>query len=228
VTGVIDGNTGHQSNNASILSCFIKGSVNGSGSSNSLGWNICNNIIYNNSGSNSSTHQETIRNFYEALIDHNSIRYYNTTYSNYSYCIYDVYNSTITNNVIEQKYNNTYCIHRSNLSNNNIISHNILSCSSITDYPNNKFNCTSSSSIYSTDWSTSYSERDIYYVLSESSIAKGYAEDGSDCGPWSGAYPYVLCGYPLYVPRFESINVASEPDESGNLKIQMVIKNQNK
>lgn len=47
-------------------------------------------------------------------------------------------------------------------------------------------------------------------------------------GHFGGAYPYVMHGYPLYVPRFESIVVPSQPDANGNLKVRMVIKNQNK
>jgi len=47
-------------------------------------------------------------------------------------------------------------------------------------------------------------------------------------GVFYGAYPYVMSGYPLYVPRFESVNVPSQPDASGNLRVNLVIKNQNK
>ena len=47
-------------------------------------------------------------------------------------------------------------------------------------------------------------------------------------GVFYGAYPYVMSGYPLYVPRFESVNVPSQPDANGNLRVNLVIKNQNK
>ena len=57
-------------------------------------------------------------------------------------------------------------------------------------------------------------------------LTKGYAEDGSDCGPYAGSYPYVLSGYPLYVPRFESIEIPSSPT-NGKLNIRLTIKNQN-
>jgi hypothetical protein len=57
--------------------------------------------------------------------------------------------------------------------------------------------------------------------------AKSYDADNG-YGHFNGAYPYVMHGYPLYVPRFESIVVPSQPDANGNLKVRMVIKNQNK
>jgi hypothetical protein len=57
--------------------------------------------------------------------------------------------------------------------------------------------------------------------------AKNYNADYG-YGHFNGAYPYVMHGYPLYVPRFESIVVPSQPDANGNLKVRMVIKNQNK
>ena len=57
--------------------------------------------------------------------------------------------------------------------------------------------------------------------------AKSYNADNG-YGHFNGAYPYVMHGYPLYVPRFESIVVPSQPDANGNLKVRMVIKNQNK
>lgn len=42
------------------------------------------------------------------------------------------------------------------------------------------------------------------YQLKNGSPAKGYGDDGSDCGPYGGAYPYIPSGYPLGVPRFVS------------------------
>lgn len=81
-----------------------------------------------------------------------------------------------------------------------LIDHNIIrfynNCSSFSDYPNNKFGVTSTTSIFAVDYDDTKSQRDANYALSEESAAKGYAEDGSDCGPYAGSYPYVLSGYP--------------------------------
>ena len=216
----------YETDNVAIRSNFIDGQIKGLGYNGSKGWNILNNILYRHG--NQQNIFSPIYNFYNALIDHNAIHFYNSgAYynNNYGYCIHDVYNSTITNNLIRQYYGTKYnVINTASLGCNNIISHNVLSYqTAYSDYPNNKFNMTN---VYANEREAA--PRDQYYELADDSPAKGYAEDGGDCGPWDGAYPYVLSGYPLYVPRFESITVPSQPDESGNLKIQMVIKNQNK
>ena len=121
----------------------------------------------------------------------------------------------------------SYCINETSLSYNNIISHNILSASydNYSNHPNNKYNQLTNS-IFTLDYYDEYSKRDTNYVLSENSPAKGYAEDGGDCGPFSGAYPYVMSGFPLYVPRFESVNVPSSPT-NGKLRVTLTVKNQN-
>ena len=227
VTGNIDGDeSGYENDNVSIRSCFIVGQIKGQGNFGAKGWNILNNILYRHGDSTSESFYP-IYNFYDVVIDHNAIHHYNSgayKSSNWGYCLYGIYQSTITNNIIRQYYGNKYnVINASNLGSNNIISHNVLSLnSSYSDYPNNIFNATN---VYLKESNTA--SRDTDYTLAEESPAKGYAEDGGDCGPFDGAYPYVLSGYPLYVPRFESITVPSQPGSDGKLHIQMVIKNQN-
>lgn len=233
VTGGISTKSDATTDNISIRQCYIH-NLGIVGNTSSTGWEIANNIIHHYNGSSGTTIYYMISGLTNAIIDHNAIYNRNsgsgsssTKYISYIFC--DVSNSTITNNLLynySYSYNPYYSVFKNNygLSGNNIISHNILS-ESLSAYPNNKIS--DNVSQYYADFSSAR-YLDTNFALSETSIAKGYAEDGSDCGPWSGAYPYVLCGYPLYVPRFESITVPSQPDESGNLKIQMVIKNQNK
>lgn len=228
VTGIITGNqSGYENDNVSIRSCFIVGCIQGQGSNGSNGWNILNNIIYHIASANE--HFEPIYSFQNAVIDHNSIRFYGSSgYTNYLHCIYDVFNSTITNNIIEQTNNPNYIINTYTLSSNNIISHNLLSSGKLNDYPNNIcYGSQMTTYVYKDYYDDSSSRREACYTLTDESPAKGYAEDGGDCGPFDGAYPYVLSGYPLYVPRFESITVPSQPGSDGKLHIQMVIKNQN-
>ena len=207
VTGNIT--TAEENSNTSLRSSIVTGSITGNNSTN---WEIVNNILGG-----------TLTRFTKSIVDHNIIWIYNSS----DWAIDYIYSSTITNNIIYTYYSNYYGSYRNNniaamsLSYANIISHNVLSCNSYNDFPNNRYNAGETVIARSGD-------NDEYYALSENSPAKGYAEDGSDCGPWAGAYPYVLCGYPLYVPRFESITIPSQPDESGKLNIQMVIKNQNK
>lgn len=238
VTGGIEANTKTSTDNISIRQCYIHNNSNLScidGYTKSTGWEIANNIIHNYYDSNNSDNYYTIKELKNAVIDHNSIYnhsyLYNTSYK--SYGLYNVTSSTITNNII-YSYNYYYStggtdystIYNNGLSSNNIISHNVLSGNSLSDYPNNKTLGSNFGTVYKS-WPTS-TFKDTYFILAETSPAIGYAEDGSDCGPFAGAYPYVLCGYPLYVPRFESITVPSQPDENGKLNIHMVIKNQNK
>ena len=225
VTGCINGSEAKSfpNDNASIRSCFINGYIRGAGSDGALGWNIVNNIIYQYSG---TSNQNPIYNFSQTLVDHNVIRNYNYAgYSTYSFCLYNIWNSTITNNIIVDQCFNSNCINNHALSDNNTISHNLLSATSYSDYPNNKFE-QYTNSIFTLDYTDTNSKRDINYVLSENSPAKGYAEDGGDCGPFSGAYPYVMSGFPLYVPRFESVNVPSSPT-NGKLRVTLTVKNQN-
>lgn len=114
------------------------------------------------------------------------------------------------------------------MSYNNTISNNILSGLSYSDYPNNKFSQISET-IFTKGFAVSdslASNRDVNYVLSDNSPAKGYATDGGDCGPFAGAYPYVMSGYPLYVPRFEEVNIPSSPT-NGKLRVTLKVKNQN-
>lgn len=214
VTGNIVANSS-DATNCSIRSSIIVGGQATGGAA--FGWEIVNNIFYKNV--NDTNYASCpIYSFSNALIDHNIIIYYNSWGA---YSINEITNSTITNNIILNSSSN-YGIANNSLSSNNIISHNVLNTSGYSDYPNNKYNTT-----ISFVGTPSTNQRDESYQLPEDSPAKGYAEDGSDCGPFAGAYPYVLCGYPLYVPRFESITVPSQPNEEGKLIINMKIVNQN-
>lgn len=229
VVGTIYGNesSNYPNDNASIRSCFINGQVRGYGTSGALGWNIVNNIIYNNYTIKYAGWMPLYY-FSQALIDHNILRF-NNGYGagDFESTIFSVTNSTITNNIITQEYysNSNYAIGNYNLSDNNTISNNILSGPSYSAYPNNNFS-QSTGTIFTIDYDDEKSKRDEYYVLKDDSPAKNYATDGGDCGPFSGAYPYVMSGYPLYVPRFESVNIPSSPT-NGKLRVTLTVKNQN-
>ena len=235
VTGIIYANTtNHTTDKVSIRQCYINNNagvcINGS---NSTGWEIANNIIYHINGDAGTNIYYSITSLQNAYIDHNAIHHVNYgRNSNYSYIFMNVEKSTITNNIAynmsSYSYYTTNCFGNGyDLNSGNKISHNVFSGTNYSSngFPNNKGNM-ENLSVYD-QWPGDY-YRDDHYTLSENSIAKGYAEDGSDCGPFAGAYPYVLSGYPLYVPRFESIKIPSQPDENGKLNIHMVIKNQNK
>ena len=219
VNGTISGNGNYDNDYASIRACFIEGSIQGNSTSGAAEWEILNNIIYGSSNS------YRINYLSEAIICNNIL------YSYYSSSLYSVIssttNSTIKNNIISQGSSSysSYTIENYSVSSNNVISNNILSgFSGSTNHPNNKTNSNITNILNATN---GYS-KEQYYVLSSNSIAKGYADDGGDCGCWgSGAYPYVMSGYPLHIPRFESMTVPSKPDSNGNLKVTLKVVNQN-
>ena len=218
VNGTIYGNGNYDNDYASIRACFIEGSIQGNSTSGAAEWEILNNIIYGTSGS------YRIYNLSEAVICNNVLYSYRN--SSYTYVIITT-NSTIKNNIIFQgnSSDHSYTISNYDVSYNNVISNNILSgFYGSTNHPNNKINSSITSIMNATNGYT----KEEFYVLSSNSIAKGYADDGGDCGCWgSGAYPYVMSGYPLHIPRFESMTVPSKPDSDGNLKVTLKVVNQN-
>ena len=67
---------------------------------------------------------------------------------------------------------------------------------------------------------------DEKYQLAEESPAKGAANDGGDCGPFDGGYPYVLSGLPLAFPYYTQANVGSVARD-GKVNVSFQIKMQN-
>lgn len=205
----------YENDEGDVHSCFIEGHIvgnsdNGSGED----WKITNNIFYD-----TQYNGMCIEHFRNVVIDHNS--FYKTGWQE---LLYDVKNSSFTNN-IAMKTNTGFFFKNTAPEDNNIYSHNILTTNLGNNYPNNKQIEINISLVFNNPDALN---NDASYIIPDNSPAKGYAEDGSDCGAFAGAFPYVLYGYPLYVPRFESITVPSQPGEDGMLRIQMVIKNQNK
>ena len=222
VTGNITATEDYEADEASIRSCFIcKGFISGLGANGSDKWEILNNIIVN-----LETACDNISNLQNALIDHNFL--WNSS-NDYFSDINGVTSSTISNNIIYRTnfwYASNYAIQNLDITNNNIITHNVLNSPTIVHekHPNNLVVDYDVAEIVA---ATTQNIRDTYYQLKDVE-ALNYDQNGQACGPFTGAYPYVISGYPLYVPRIESITIPSQPDASGNLKVHMVIKNQNK
>ena len=76
------------------------------------------------------------------------------------------------------------------------------------------------------DYSVSDTDTTFVVLKTHEEVLNYAASDGEHPGPFYGPYPYVMSGYPLYVPRFESIDIPSKP-ENGKLKVKLTIKNQN-
>lgn len=177
---------------ATIRDCMINGGINGNGatSTSSMSWTIENNII-----------QWAIQDLYSASIRYNYI-YYNNSYSN-SHCFYDIHNSTITNNIGVRKGGSSSIIGSDFV--NNAYHHNLISTAEDTAYPNNTyFETTVESVIF-----TMTGPNDQKYMLCENSPAKGCADDGGNCGPYDGSYPYIPGGMPHGVPYYTDAVIGS-------------------
>ncbi len=67
---------------------------------------------------------------------------------------------------------------------------------------------------------------DCLYQLKEDSPARGAAQDGGDCGPFGGLYPYVIGGLPARHPYYTKA-VISPLSEDDKVKVSLQIKMQN-
>ena len=67
---------------------------------------------------------------------------------------------------------------------------------------------------------------DQLYQLTDDSPARGAANDGGDCGPMGGLYPYVICGLPAGHPYFTKA-VISPRSENDKVKVSLQIRMQN-
>ena len=205
---------GNNCKNAIIRNCYITISNNyaiygqGDTSSNTEGWIIDNNII------TSIANYSGIYGLYSASILNNYVYYF---YSNNYYCVDRMNNCTIINNILINKYYNTYIFR--NLS-DCVVHNNILSCNedNYVEYPNNK-------RLSSSDEATIFimtGNNDLKYRLCEESPAKGYAVDGGDCGPYGSGFTYVPGGLPKGIPYYTEANIATM-DQDGKLKVSLKI-----
>ena len=220
VTGNITAQEKYENDNAYICSCFLTGSITGQKANGSDGWNVLNNIFY------LSELKTCVDQFDNILIDHNTfnLQYYNWTPQAIGESIT---NSIITNNIIFQGYGKSNPVRCANPELQNAINNNVSNYSfdDSESYPNNLI--ISGLKVTELFKAIGSAASDSYYNRVGYSDIDSYGTDGLACGVTNGGYPYVLHGYPLYVPRFESINVPSQPGEDGKLHINLIITNQN-
>ena len=206
---------------AIIRNCYINNNSTciygaGSSSESTFSWTIENNIIICN-----GSYYAAIENLYSPIIKNNVIHLSSTSYYTYEPIRYST-NATITNNILlnrgkqDQIFNGLV---------NCTVHHNVLSCAEGTyaQYPNNL--C-----LGTTDFSTILTMtggNDEAYRLAENSPAKGYADFGGDCGPFDGAYPYVMGGMPLGVPYYTNAVIGSVAhDGKVNVSLKAIIKDE--
>lgn len=202
----IDGHIGtYNRQYATIRQCYITQQIWGGGPSeaNSSLWTIENNIIISK--------DRGICNLCNATVRNNYIRTNGNSASSYGVIYYsnnDIYNNIFINisNSNDVYYYANYDISSGKISNN--------VCSATNYYTEgNRVGYTSESELFTLEGSN-----ENRYRLKDDSPAKGFATDGGDCGPFGGMYPYVLSGFPLGMPHFESSNVPTRPQD-GQLRV---------
>ena len=190
-----------------IRNCYVT-RLNGAGttSTNSAFWTIENSII---TGTNTC-----ISNLYNATIRNNLIlntSAYSGSSSSYR-CLSRLTNCQIVNNIIIKTTgpaNALYDVDATQL-NNNVISSN-------TRPETNQANVTTTAAVYTGNVQS--------YVLTDDSPARGYGQDGTDCGIFGGLYPYVKGGLPYGHPYYESFVIHSMPVD-GKINVSLKVKMQ--
>lgn len=210
-----------------IIGCYVEGDISGANNS----------IVLRN-----SIVLGQVRNIKSGIINNNTILYNSGSYTrvdlhyNYIFAIYDVKNSTISNNIIINQTTHTTTsdnvvtnwsyttIYNTTVSDNNSINNNVLSTDADhawADFPTNKFIGAKVEDIFVNE-----GNQEEKYRLKEGSPALGYGTNGVDCGAFDGLYPYVVNGRPQFVPYIYDAQIPNTPTD-GKLNITLKIKSQN-
>ena len=150
--------------------------------------------------------------------------------------LYNIRNSTISNNVILNTttytttsdnavvtYNHN-TIENTAVTDYNSINNNVLSNDAAhawADFPTNKFIGAKVEDIFVNE-----GNQEEKYKLKEGSPALDYGTNGVDCGAFDGLYPYVVNGRPQFVPYIYDAKIPNTPTD-GKLNITLKIKSQN-
>ncbi len=206
---------GSNCQNAVIRQCRINGSVYGNGETSTATafWTIENCQIWSAvTGTNG-----TVRAFYSPIIRNNAI--VNSFNGNGGYAIADVNNGEISNNYIKHVKKNLLFNKMTACS----IFNNVLTCDETygASYPNNKY-------LDNSDEHAAFTcaDNDNWFRPCENSPLLGYASDGGDCGPFGGAYPYVISGLPQGVPYYTNVMVGGIAHD-GKVNVSLTIGMQN-
>lgn len=188
----------------------------------SRNWIITNNIIKSGMiGGYYSSGGVPVKDLQYATITNNVI----INYDNDDCSVYNVYNSTIKNNIIlnawQSKHANCYlpdngCIVENNLFGTSADNANMA------NFQNNTF---LNSNDFTLVFEAVEGANDRYYRLCENSPAKGAGENGIDCGAYVGD-AYVPSGLPLYYPYIKEAFIPAITTD-GKLNIKLNINTQN-
>jgi hypothetical protein len=221
-----------------LYSCYITGRIEGYSSESPSMQDIQNCVIVNNETAEPPIHNiayltaSIIKNnvIVKSYSASNGSTYYSVWHNGDCYCLSEIVNSQITNNLIyghnsmsESYYNRDFTSDVVASGSGNTIEHNIFSgTAEMTYYPSNKTG-------QRDNWegffvgSGSYSD---YYKLSADSgdnPAIGYATDGGDCGCHGGMFGCPSGGRPQYIPYFTKVVVGSR-SENGKLPVSVSVK----
>jgi hypothetical protein len=190
------GNSSYSAQNACIRQCYITNVIYGVGTSDIKGayCTIENNIVI------SSQSTGCIYQLYSPEIRNNYLK------ETANYAIFNSLSNAIIVNNIEVNTNTANSIFTSTSYN---INHNNVQSSDSGAEGNLFLNSSEESLIFALEGSN-----DQLYLLKDNSPAKGFAEDGGDCGPYGGTHPYIPSGYPLGMPRFVSNTAGTRATDS--------------
>lgn len=210
---------------ATIRQCMVNNSIGGAGttSTNTMGWTIENCIIRGN-----LSDYGLVRFLYNPVIRNNFIRN-STTNTSTSYrqtVLYGITGGDIKNNILLNVKNTRAQVLWD--VNNSTVQNNVLSSAAdkyASTYPNNT--CL--------DLGYEDAEKQVFaktgldmnvFRLADESPAKGAGTNGEDCGPFAGAYPYVVYGRPYGIPYFEESQVGVRAvDGKVSVKQKVTIQN---
>ena len=200
-----------------IYSCYIVGTIQGYSGSQFSQLDIQNNAIV------CYDPRTQIQHLTSSVIDHNTIVNYNTDYYyDWCYCLYNINNTSVTNNIILRVFDSYYNQDINYFFEDgygNTLEHNILSRSDGSGFPTNKFGYGGSVS----ELFVSTGNYSNYYKLAEKSAAKGYATDGGDVGCHGGMFGCPSGGRPQYIPYFSKVTVGART-ENGKLPVSVSVK----
>ena len=187
-------NTNYNVNNVVIRQNYIRTAINAQSTDCNKGWTIENNIFAANFPSRThngvSVEINPLNALYAAKIKHNTI--FSATKS-LGFCLRNLRTCSIMNNIIVHSASNNATFDADHVfddamwlsSSWNTIGRNVLSC--LDENDENKGGITSANDLFSGNFKSNV---DTSYRLSSTSVAKGYATDGGDCGAFGGEMPY--------------------------------------
>lgn len=175
------------------------------------------------SGSSAGTGNSLVCNLTKSIINNNCFNNTNSSSSYYSYCLFDIIESQITNNIMYSS-DNPLTSDVIASGSGNTIEHNILRQSVPANFPSNVYNSNPLSLFNQTG---SYSD---WYTLKTNvtdNFALTYATDGGQVGCHGGMFGNPSGGRPQFIPYFTKV-VVGQRAENGKLPVSLEIKIQDK